>query len=164
MGGEADGFDAWCRQEWPQLVSTLRWLCRDASVAEELAQEALARAFERWDRIGRLESPGGWAHRVAVNLATSWWRRERVAARWRSPISPEPAESDTVRDEVREAVLALPMNLRVAVVLRFYLDWSVAQTAQALHLTPGAVRARTHRAYASLRRQLTHLVEREDMP
>src|SRR5687767_8387960 len=69
-----------CRAEHGRLVGTLSIYCGDAYLAEELAQETLARVCKHWDKVRELESPGGWAHRVAMNLANSSFR-SRAARR-----------------------------------------------------------------------------------
>ncbi len=61
-------FDEWYRREWPRLVATFTLASGARALGREIAAEALARALERWDRVGRMASPGGWAYRVGLNL------------------------------------------------------------------------------------------------
>lgn len=152
-----DDLRRFCEAEYPRLVAALDLHVGDVHVAEELAQEALVRAAKRWSRVSRLESPGGWTHRVAMNLATSWWRRRQ--AEWRANRrtggAPEPAELDVAsRQAVRDAVAALPAKQRTALILRYYLDLPAAEAAERMGSTPGAVRALTKRAVATLRDEL----------
>lgn len=153
-----DDAAAFCAAEYPRLVGALGLYVGDGAIAEELAQEALLRACQRWERVSTLESPGGWTWHVARNLATSHFRRRRVerraAARIAATGAPAPAEAET-NDDVRHAVAALPERQKAALVLRYYLDLSVEQTAQRMNITPDAVRSLTKRAVADLRRQLT---------
>ncbi len=72
--------DAFCRREHPRLVGALTLHCGDRWVAAELAQEALARVCADWPRVSRMQAPGAWVHRVAMNLCTSHFRR-RTAER-----------------------------------------------------------------------------------
>ncbi|HZP15125.1 MAG TPA: sigma factor, partial [Nocardioides sp.] len=75
---ELTGF---CRETWPRLVGALSLMTGDRHVAEELAQEALVRVCERWDEVRAMESPLGWTHRVAFNLASSHFRRRSAERR-----------------------------------------------------------------------------------
>lgn len=123
-------------------------------MAEELAQEALVRAWERWPKVSRLASPEAWTYRTAFNLASSWGRRrsaERRANR-RVVVDDLAVTPDTPTVEaVRDAVATLPPKQRAAVVCRFYLAMTVAETAETLGCAEGTVKSATHQAIASLR-------------
>jgi RNA polymerase sigma-70 factor (ECF subfamily) len=138
----------------PRLVGSLVLFCGDRAVAEELAQDAFARAYERWDGVGALKSPESWTYRVAFNLARSWGRRRlaerRALARQRArsaAVLPEPPDVLALR----EAVLALPARQRAAIVARFYAGLTVEETAEALGCAPGTVKALVHKGIANLR-------------
>jgi DNA-directed RNA polymerase specialized sigma24 family protein len=60
-----------CATEYQRLVGTLTLYCGSHAVAQELAQEALIRVCQHWNRVRRLQNPGAWANRVAMNLANS---------------------------------------------------------------------------------------------
>src|SRR5687768_13383272 len=75
MRAMAEDLAGFCRREYPRLVGTLDLYCGDVDVAEELAQEALARACAQWRRVAGMAAPGAWVHRVAINLANSRFRR-----------------------------------------------------------------------------------------
>jgi RNA polymerase sigma-70 factor (ECF subfamily) len=79
----ADGLSngMWCR--CPRLVGALALHCGDRGTAEELAQEALARAWQRWTQVQQMQNPSAWIYRVAFNLATSWFRRRAAETRAR---------------------------------------------------------------------------------
>lgn len=130
--------------------------CGDRGVAEELAQETLLRAWDRWERVGTLESPMGWAHRVALNLARSWFRRRaaerRALARHGAPPEQGPALPDDAEVlALRQAVRALPPRQRAAVALRYYAGLSVAETAEVLGCAEGTVKSLTAKGVAALR-------------
>ena len=150
--------EAFCRQEYPRLTRLLDAQLGDLEVAEELAQEALLRATRHWARVSHLESPGGWVHRVAINLATSWFRRQQAGHRARrrhGPVGDVHVDPDTaVIVAMREAIAALPTRQRTAVLLRHHAQFSVSETAVAMGASPDAVRSLTKRALAGLRRQL----------
>ena len=153
-----DDAAAFCAAEYPRLVGALWLYVGDRAVAEELAQEALLRACQRWERVATLDSPGGWTWHVARNLASSHFRRRaaerRAAARHvrRAEDATAPAEDDGA--EVRAVVAALPERQKAALVLRYYLDLSVEETARRMRVSPDAVRSLTKRALAELRREL----------
>ena len=146
---------AFCREIRDRLVGSLTLYCGDRAVAEELAQEALVRVWERWDRVSRMAAPEAWTYRTAFNLASSWGRRrsaERRANRRSVPVDDLATTPDTPTIEaVRSAVAALPPKQRSAVVCRFYLAMTVAETAETLGCAEGTVKSATHQALASLR-------------
>lgn len=150
---------AFIERERPRVVGALDLYVGDLATAEELANEAFVRVCERWEEVRRMHSPGGWTHRVAMNLARSYWRRryaERRAfarAAAREPRSHEdPDGTDAV--VLREALAALRPRQRQAVILRYYLDVPAAEVAELMGTTPGAVRVLTHRALERLRTEL----------
>ena len=126
--------------------------CGDPFAAEDFAQEALARACKAWRKVSALESPEGWVHRVAMNLAHSWYRRlRRAQPPATAPLSVVPTEDALA---LRAAVSRLPRRQREALVLRFYLDWSVARTSAAMGIAEGTVRALTSQAVSALQETL----------
>ncbi|MBA2280892.1 MAG: sigma-70 family RNA polymerase sigma factor [Acidimicrobiia bacterium] len=150
-----DGCIEFCRRERPRLVGSLALYLGDAGVAEELAQEALVRVWERWDRVALMERPDAWLHRTALNLARSWFQR-RAAERRAHQRAGAPAESSLLPDTpaavaVRAAVAGLAPRQRAAVVARFYAGLDVAGAAVALGCSEGTVKALTHQAITRLR-------------
>ncbi|HEV7720587.1 MAG TPA: sigma factor-like helix-turn-helix DNA-binding protein [Iamia sp.] len=139
-----------------RLVGALTLATGDRAVGEELAQEALVRAWQRWAQVSRMDSPEAWTFRVGFNLAGSWRRRaaaERRAHRRRAGpatvhVDPDGAEVEAVR----VAVAGLPPRQRAVIVARFYLGHDVAGTAALLDCAEGTVKAATAHALANLRR------------
>lgn len=153
---EPDGAAEFCRRAYPQLVGTMAVYCGDRGVAEELAQETLLRVWDRWERVRDLESPMGWAHRVALNLARSWFRRRaaerRALARHGAPPEQGPALPDDAEVlALRGAVRGLPPRQRAAVALRYYAGLSVAEAADVLGCAEGTVKSLTAKGVATLR-------------
>lgn len=152
-GSRRDEASAFCAAQYDQLVGVLTLYLADRVVAEELAQEALLRTFSRWEHVRTLESPEGWTWRVAMNLANSTFRRYRTERRARQRIRTTAGDRDedqTSQIAVRHAVARLPQRQRMVLVLRFYLDLSVAETAARMNATDNAVRSLTKRAVAAL--------------
>jgi RNA polymerase sigma factor (sigma-70 family) len=153
-------FDAFCVATYPRLVAALGHVVGDPAVAEELAQEALVRAYQRWGRVSQLDSPLGWTVHVGTNLGSSHLRRRVLARRADRRLAGDaptehidPDATDAVA--VREAMAALSLPQREAVVLRFVIGLTAVEAGRVLSIEPGAVRARTHRALGVLRGRLT---------
>jgi RNA polymerase sigma factor (sigma-70 family) len=149
-------FESWYLREHPRLVVVLcAMLDGDRATAAELADETCALALERWGRVGRMASPGGWAYRVACNLARRRLRRTRRARdASRLVVAPSESPSPDWSLEVRDAVESLPPRERAAVMLRYVADLSQHEIAHALHVTPGTVAASLHAGREKLARLL----------
>lgn len=151
------GVVAFCRSVHPRLAGSLTLHCGDRGVAEEVAQEALARAWERWAAVSAMDSPERWVYRVAFNLATSRGRRRSAERRARQRLAARPAVGVPDRDDalaVRAAVASLPPRQRAAVVLRYFADLPVADVAEVLGCAEGTVKSLTSHAIAALRDRL----------
>ena len=142
---------------YPRLVGALSLNSGSREDAEELAQETLSRVLEHWDQLRTHEDPEAWAFRTAFNLANSWWRRRAVARRVEELLRRRPDDEssgpDATGDEIdlRRAVAALPRRQREAIVLRYFLDCSVAETAVRMSCAEGTVKALTFQAIEALR-------------
>jgi RNA polymerase sigma-70 factor, ECF subfamily len=140
--------DAFCAQEWPRLVGALSLYTGDADLAEELAQETIARICRRWERVRDLEAPGAWAHRVAMNLANSNFRRasrRRALERRATSATPSSEEADVATAvAIRTEVARLPRRQREALVLRYYADLPVRTVAEILRCPENTVKTLTN--------------------
>lgn len=129
----------------------------DRRLAEELAQEAFVKTCQHWEKVRTMDAPGAWVHRVGINLAISRARRRRTEVRVvqrvgaeRRPMADAPDHG--VADEaLTVALAALPDDERAVLVLRYFVDLSVADAADALGVAQGTVKTRTRRALARLR-------------
>jgi RNA polymerase sigma-70 factor (ECF subfamily) len=126
--------------------------------AADLAQEACARAYARWNRIGRFDSPEAWVAKVAGNLAIDARRRENTAQRHVDSYVAPRADDDQARDDERvdlhRALLTLPRRQREVVLLRFVADQPEAAVAAALGCSLGTVKSHASRGLAALRAAL----------
>lgn len=145
-------FDALYRQVWPRAVSSARRIVNDTAVAEELAQEAFTRAFERWRSVSRHPCPTAWILRVTLNLAISESRRGRP---------PPTAESTTGYDDhvvlgvvVRDGLARLSAKQRQALVLRYIGGCEETEIAEAMGISTGTVKTHLSRG----REQLAGLI------
>lgn len=125
----------------------------DRELAEDALNEAMARALQRWKRVASFTNPEGWVYRVAMNWALSWMRRRR---RERDrPLIARPATDLRASDvDLERALAGLSVEHRAVVVCRFFLDWSVKQTAESLDIAAGTVKSRLARALENIRREL----------
>jgi RNA polymerase sigma factor (sigma-70 family) len=150
------GLVAFCRAHYDELVGALGLYCGRRDVAEDIAQDALLQVCRHWDQVRTMESPAAWTFTVAFNLARSRFRR--VGRQWRAltrlggvqePVA-RPADTTTTV-AVRQAIAGLPPRQRMVIVLRFYVDLSVKQAADAMGCAEGTVKALTAQAIAGLR-------------
>lgn len=148
---EGDGFDEWYRREHPRLLTSLTVLTRDATLAVDIADEAFARACERWARVAVMDSPGGWTYRTALNVLRRRHRRHameaRILRRAVPPVEQRPADWSA---EVWDALRSLPERQRVAVALRFVADLPSIEVARVMGIAPGTVASTLSAARARL--------------
>ncbi|WP_250029981.1 RNA polymerase sigma factor [Paractinoplanes maris] len=149
-----DGFEAFYRVHVDRVYRALAVTLRRDDLAHEAVDEAMARAYAKWDVVGTLDNPAGWVFRVGLNWATSWWRKLR---RESPPVTEadHPAVADTSPAGALLALAALPLPQRAVVTCRILLDLSTAETAEALGLSEGTVKSRLSRGLTALRAQLS---------
>ncbi len=144
---------------WRQLVRLSVLLVRDVGTAEEVVQDAFIAVHRRWDRLRDHDKALAYLRQAVVNRSRSALRHTAVVERHARSRSGEgvvagPSEGGARRDAVRAALLQLSERQREVLVLRHYLDWSEAQIADALGISPGSVKAHAHRGSAALRQLL----------
>jgi len=152
---EAD-FERFVQDCSSKLLRTAYLLSGDRGHAEDIVQTALLRTARRWRRARAL--PEAYARRVVVNLAKDRRRSlSRRPAEMRLEYDVPLASVDTLvdRDALLRATRRLPPGQRAVLVLRFFDDLSVAETADALGISTGTVKSQTSRALERLRAALT---------
>lgn len=151
-----DDLSCFCRDEYPRLTRFLDVYCGDLAIAEELAQETLARVWKNWRKVKNYENPSAWAHRVAVNLANSHLRRRAAERRARDRADREvPRQANDSSDAIalREVVSSLPARMRSVLMFRYYLDLSYPEIADLLQIPESTARSQVHRALGRLRQE-----------
>lgn len=151
MRDEAD-FEAVFDQMLGRAYRHALRLVGNQELAEDLAAEALTRTYVHWRRVRSLEYREAWVLRVVTNLAIDAYAKQRVPLADTAPIALEDAA--VLRVTLAQALRALPARQRDAVVLRYLVDLSEADTAEALGVAPGTVKSHLSRAVAHLRRVL----------
>lgn len=162
LAGDASAFGGIVRR-WQSRLVNLAWrFCRDRTAAEDMAQDAFVSAF-RGLRTFRGESTfSTWLTAIALNSYRSWLRdRQPVSvsvdlARLADRRPPPTAEvEDRERaSTVQHAVARLPPRYRDPIVLFYFQEMDLAETARVLGLREGTVKARLHRGRHLLKRRL----------
>jgi RNA polymerase sigma-70 factor (sigma-E family) len=152
-------FEEFVLTRGPALVRMARVLAGDPHRAEDLVQDALARAYPRWRRIVRADRPDVYLRRVLVNLNNSWWRRRGSRELSLGTPVDGPAAGDLSADAVERDAMwrhlaALPPRQRAVLVLRYYEDLDDATIAEILGCSAVTVRTHAMRALAALRTRL----------
>jgi RNA polymerase sigma-70 factor (sigma-E family) len=145
------------------LVRLARGLLRDPQHAEDLVQDVLVRAHQRWGAIRRTSNPDAYVYRMVVNAATSFWRRaarrELVTETERLP-APGVGDGADQRGD-RELLLSLlrrlPAKQRAVLVLRHYEGLPDAEIAHLMGTSAVTVRSNAHRGLAAMRAMITEL-------
>ncbi len=149
---QAADFEEFFERSHLRLVRALFLLTGHRAEAEDLAMEAMARVFERWESVRTMDSPEGYVFTVALNLNR---RRLRRLVKLREIIVPSASQEDIeVMTDVRKAVAGLPRGLREALVLVDWAGYSSREAGGLLGITDVSVRSRLSRARARLRVEL----------
>jgi RNA polymerase sigma factor (sigma-70 family) len=156
---------AFCERLRPKLVGALSLYCGDPALAEEQAQDTLVRVWENWHRVRAMQAPEAWAVRVGMNGLHAVFRRRAIERRALARVAALPSGTAATPaaeyEHVRRAVATLPRRQRTALVLRFYLDLSVSDTAGVMGCAEGTVKSLTNRAIGRLGPLLAADDERE---
>lgn len=150
----ARSFDAFYEEHHAPVARALGLTLGSADLGTEAADEAMTRAYQRWHTVQTYDNPQGWVYRVGLNWARSFLRRRKrmtVTAAVADTATHDRAPADPA---LAAALASLDHKHRAVVVLRYLLDWSVEQTAEALDIAPGTVKSRLHRSLATLESQL----------
>lgn len=148
------------KREYPSMVALASSLIGRS--AEDIAQEAMIRAHQRWSTVSTYDSPGAWLRRVTINLATSTLRRRATRIRKAAFLTPAiptvqwGAAEARFDDELTQAINSLPKNQRAAVVLHYLEDLSVASIADILECAPATAKVHLHRGRQTLSERLAN--------
>ena len=145
-------FEAFFEDEKDRLLRILSVITGSRSEAEDLAQEAFTKVFERWDRVAAMDEPAGYLHRTAMNLFRNQYRRARVAVGRAVGFGPDKDVFEDVddRDAATRALASLTPRQRAAMVLTEALRYSGEEAGQLLGIKASTVYALTHQARAAL--------------
>jgi RNA polymerase sigma-70 factor (sigma-E family) len=132
-------------------------LCQDWHRADDLVQAAITRLYVHWARASALDHTDAYARTILVREflgeQRSGWAR-RVSLHAEAPDQPSLRADPDAALDVRTALAAIPPRQRATLVLRFYCDLSVEQTAELLNCSAGTVKSQTAKGLAALRSRL----------
>jgi RNA polymerase sigma-70 factor, ECF subfamily len=162
--GSGEALEALYRRHWPWAHRAAYLVVHDAAAAEDIAQEAFLAAVRALDRFDRRRPFGPWLHRIVVNRAIDWARARSLRA---EAMEAEPEASNAWPGETREpersrpysegvvaALASLSPEHRAVIVLRYLLEYTPGEIAEALELPRGTVNSRLRRALDRLGRLL----------
>ena len=152
----AGSFDEFVDERLDGLLRYASVLTCDADLAQDVVQEVLLRAQQKWRRIGSVGAPTAYVKRMITNEYLSLRRRRTVheaatAAAARQELVDDPAGSYNEREAMLARIAALPPKQRAAVVLRYYEDRTDGEIAEVLGCGASTVRSHLTRAIAALR-------------
>jgi RNA polymerase sigma-70 factor (sigma-E family) len=145
------------KELWLRRVAFL--LCHDLDRADDLVQTSITKLYVHWPRVEGLANPDGYARTILVNTylaeqRSPWWKRVALG---HEPAPEMAAVADPDRDlalDLGAALASITARQRAVLVLRFYCDQSVEETAALLGCSPGNVKSQTSRGLAAMRRIL----------
>ncbi len=149
----------------PYLRRTAYLLCGDQHRAEDVVQDTAINLYLKWHRVQAAANMDAYVHRMLVRQSLRQHRLlwSRVLITDRTPEREAPAAASVEeRDLVTTALARLARRQRMVVVLRYYCDLSVADTAAALDCSEGTVKSQASRALATLRGLLAGSTTRTD--
>src|SRR5690606_20643684 len=143
-------------------------MCGNWHHAEDAVQEALIRVYRSWRRIGRREGLLAYARRTTIRILIDQsrrpWRRERSTGTVTSDHAVDPTAEVDQREAMVRALSSLSPGRRACVVLRYYHDLTVAETARALGCSEGTVKSQTADGLRALRRLVGEVVDSRRVP
>jgi len=151
-----EGFRSYVIARQRSLRHVAFLMCGDWHQADDLVQSTLTRLYAAWHRVTREQGPDAYAHRILANLVIDERRRP-----WRREVSVDQIDDRNLRfagpsppDErldLMDALGRLPRRQRVTLVMRFWMDASVSETADAMGCTAGTVKSQTAKGLNNLR-------------
>ena len=152
---DAEDFRHFMATRSAALLRTAYLLTGDRGLAEDLVQNTMTKAYRHWGMVRRSGVPEAYVRRILVNERNSHWRRDRFRAREVVGEIPDrqgrdEAQAYADRDELWQALRAMPPRTRAVLVLRYWEDLSEAQTADLLGCTVGTVKSQASRGLRKL--------------
>ena len=151
-------FTHYAESALPRLRPIAYLLCRDWHRADDLVQTSAVKLYVHWDRAAQIGNLDSYLRTILVNTyieeqRTTWWKR--ISLHHEQGADPAEPEQDLAeRLDLRKALAAVPARQRATLVLRYYCELSVEETAQTLGCSAGTVKSQTSRGLANLRRAM----------
>jgi RNA polymerase sigma-70 factor, ECF subfamily len=153
--GSVSDVEALFRMHWPRAFRAAFLVTHDAAAAEDIAQEAFLAAMRALDRFDRRRPFGPWLHRIVVNRSIDWSRARALRGEVELHESSAAVDApDPPQDETIAALARLSPEHRAVIVMRYVLDMTPGEIADALDLPRGTVNSRLRRGLDALRVEL----------
>jgi RNA polymerase sigma-70 factor (ECF subfamily) len=154
--GSVSDLEELFRAHWPRAYRAAYLVTHDAAAAEDIAQESFLAALRALDTFDRRRPFGPWLHRIVVNRAIDWTRSRRLRAEVElsESLPAEPERPRAPRDDILAALARLQPEHRAVVVMRYLLEFTPGEIAEALGLPRGTVNSRLRRGLDALREEL----------
>jgi len=151
--GSRDALAELYAAHWPDAHRAAYLVVHDAGAAEDIAQDAFLAAVGALDRFDRRRPFGPWLHRIVINRAIDWGRREALRRNAADPdeLPGATAPTEAIGGELMPALAKLPPEQRAVVVLRHLLEYTPGEIARMLELPRGTVNSRLRRGLDQLR-------------
>lgn len=146
----SDAYERFFKTNYGDVQRRLRAAGAAPDVAAEATQEAFARAYQRWWRIGHYKNPAAWVQRVAGNCRIDMERRERRQSRLVRPVDVITPIDDDLDPEIEAAVESLPPRQQAALRAVYEDGMSAVETADEMGISAGAVRFHLNQARTTL--------------
>jgi RNA polymerase sigma factor (sigma-70 family) len=167
MGTRQRDFAEFYRGSKDQCLRAVLVSVGNQDAAQDLVDEAFARACASWRTVSVHPAPAAWVVRTALNVNISRWRRRRREVPVPDPgtvaesLEASGASDHPVDPRIMAALMRLPVRQREVIALRLFLDLDTSRTAEVLGITPSTVKAHLARALASLRDDLVPIRQQE---
>lgn len=167
LGGDQRAYGELVSRYYQQVIGVVYRMCADIYLAEEAAQEAFVRAWQRLERYNPERPFRNWVYRIAINAALDALRKQPPSLSLNDAPLAAPQSGPEARLErkeqaeiVQRAVMALPEASRAVLVLREYQQLSYQDISDALGIPLGTVMSRLNYARGALRKSLAAYIER----
>jgi RNA polymerase sigma-70 factor, ECF subfamily len=155
QSGSVSDLETLFRNHWPRAYRAAYLVTHDTAAAEDIAQESFLAAIRALDTFDRRRPFGPWLHRIVVNRAIDWTRARRLRSEVELTESlPAPNRNETVGGEVLAGLGRLSPEHRAVLVMRYLLEFTPGEIAEALHLPRGTVNSRLRRGLDALGEEL----------
>ena len=155
---EATAFTDFMSVRSASLFRTAYLIVGDHQLAQDLLQESLIKTYVAWPRLRDVSKAEAYTRKAIVTTAISWRRRRSFHERPTDPLPdtsvPDPGEAVTTHASMVAQLRTLPPRQRAAIVLRYYEDLSLAQTAEVMGCSVGAVKSHVSTGIGRLRDHL----------
>ena len=142
---------------WLRRIAFL--LCQDWHRADDLVQSTITKLYINWPKVAKVDHPDSYVRAILVNLflaeqRSPWWHRVTISS---EPIEAEAPDAERqiadlgLRLHLGDALAAIPPRQRTSLVLRYYCDLSLEQTAEIMGCSVGTVKSQSARGLSAVR-------------